>query len=723
MSGSGMGAPLPHPVALDRLARAVLALTSASGVWIAVARPGVSGGALTPVVAVGVQPAGPVALNPAEAPPAVRHAMDFAARAPYLVTSANLATDARFRGVETRPFGSILCMPIHESGQPFVALVAARTRAEEFDERQRQFALVYAEQIAMTIHLLDAAALHEAQARERAALLDATRALTSSLDAQGVISSIARGITRVIACDAALIYRCDERAKVLRLVAGLGVDGAQLTGAAIPIQDQRSLAARVASERAARYNVALPVDEAGPLTGMLALNGPVWLMCEPLIAQERLLGVVMLARARAFEASEQRAIGTFSALAAAALERTELFEETRSQRDQRDAMFISASDGFALIGHDLCFIEVNHAFASYLGQEPDALRGQLSCAALNGTPEAPPSMESCLLCHGPCRAMACLKSGTPSGPFECALSAPQASTDAGSRASAGPPVSERVISFTITPISGPTGDQALLVGRDISYERAMERSRLEFLNMVAHDLRQPLQGIRTNLEILLDRALADIPIEARRRHEAAALVGTLSVSAQVDDLVVLAQRDHSHFTVKPAPNQLPPVARMVADELAALASGYRVRLEVDAPDGLPLALIDPGRVAQVARNLLINALKFTPAGGWARISTRVENEDGKRWAALEVADSGVGIPRESLPHVFERRYQAPQSAPAGRPKGTGLGLAIARYIMEGHSGRISVESEPGRGSRFVARFPLAPGQEALPLNDHEAAES
>ena len=157
MTASHSATPLPYSAALDRLARAVLGITNASGVWIAVARPGVQGGSLVPVVAVGIHRSGPVALNPAETPPVARHVIEFAARSQYLVTSANLASDARFHGIETRPFGSIMCMPIHENGQPFVALVAACARAGEFDERQRQLALIYAEQIAMTIHLLDAA--------------------------------------------------------------------------------------------------------------------------------------------------------------------------------------------------------------------------------------------------------------------------------------------------------------------------------------------------------------------------------------------------------------------------------------------------------------------------------------------------------------------------------------------------------------------------------------
>jgi signal transduction histidine kinase/PAS domain-containing protein len=710
VSGVWPGASLPNVSALDKLARAALGATGASDVWIALARPDAPHGELAPVVGVSARPTGVMALEPASAPPAVRQVMSRASQTGerLSIQSAAVAKDPRAQGEQGPQWGAIMCALAYESERPVGALVMVSARPEPFASAQRELALLYASQIATTIRLVEGAALHEAQARELAALLDATRALTSGLDAQGVINSIASHITRVIACDAALIYRFDARARALRLVAGLGVDVERLAGAVISIQDQRSLAARVASAGAPRYNVILrPEEQAGALTGALATNGAVSLVCEPLIAQGRLLGVMMLARVRVFDEGEQRALGRFAAIAAVALERAGLYEEMRAQRDQREAMFASASDGFALIGGDLRFIEVNHAFASYLGREPEALRGLNCCQALNGTPGAPPSMESCLLCHGPCRAMACMEGGEAIAPFEGVFPAARTPARTGPPASAGPQPNNRVISFTMTPITGSGGLRALLVGRDISVEREMERSRMDFLNMAAHELRQPLQTIQTNLELVLGHASSRLTPEERRRYEMAALTASLHAGARVADLVSLSQRDSGQLAIHPAPGDLAEVARGVAAELRAMAAGYDVRLEAPASEGLPLALIDGDRASQVARNLLINALRFTPTGGWTRIATRVGDYKGRRWAILEVTDSGVGIPEGSRERIFERRYQAPTPEMRGRPKGSGLGLAIVRYIMDGHGGDFRVESEPGKGSRFIMFFPLA----------------
>ncbi|HEU0028331.1 MAG TPA: ATP-binding protein [Ktedonobacterales bacterium] len=710
MSGVWPGAMLPYVAALDKLARAVLGVTGASEVWIALAAPGAAQGEMTPVVGVSARPSGAIALDPASAPAAMRQAISRALRdgaGPHVQSGAT-PVDMRFAGGQAPAWGSVICALVGEGAGPIGALVAMRASAEPFTGAQRELAPLYASQIATTLRLVEAAMLREAQARELAALLDATRALTSGLDARGVINSIASHITRVIACDAALIYRFDERAQVLRLVAGLGVDAARLAGATISIQDQRSIAAWVASKREHRYNVTVrPEEQAGALTGALATKGAVSLVCEPLVAQNRLLGVVMLARAQAFDEGEQLAFSRFAAIAAAALERAGLYEETRAQRDQRDAMFSSASDGFALIGGDLRIIEVNQAFARYLGREPDTLHGQLCHQALNGTPGSPPSAENCLLCHGSCRAKACLEGEASSAAFECLFPPPRTPVPSGPAASAGPERNGRSVSFTLTPVAGPAGRQALLVGRDISDQRDLERRRMDFLTMLAHEVRQPLQSITSNLERALYYSPPDLSLEERKRFERQALGAAQHASGGLADLLTVSQRDFGLFTVEPIPGDLSQVAREAASELGALASNFGVDLSVKAPEGLPLAMIDLPRAKQVARNLLINAMKFTPAGGWTRISTREGHEKGRRWVVLEVADSGIGVPEEEQKRIFERRYQASTPGVQGRPKGTGMGLAIVRFIMAGHGGFVTVESAAGRGSRFSAHFPQA----------------
>jgi signal transduction histidine kinase len=126
-----------------------------------------------------------------------------------------------------------------------------------------------------------------------------------------------------------------------------------------------------------------------------------------------------------------------------------------------------------------------------------------------------------------------------------------------------------------------------------------------------------------------------------------------------------------------------------------------VRLVIE-PGEAPEARADPNRVAQVLRILLDNAVAHTPSGGEIRVRT-LAAEGGVR---VEVSDTGAGIPREHLPHIFERFYRADPSR-ARETGGAGLGLAIARQLAQAQGGSISVESEPGRGTTFTVTLPRA----------------
>lgn len=697
-----------YSTALAKVARDVLNLMSASGVWIALARPS---GELAPAVAVGRSATGPITLNPVDAPPHALKALRHMTQDKYLFESANIRNDPFFAGMPPGLYGSLLCAHIHDNKRLVGALVVARAVVGEFTTQQRALVSLYANHIATTIQLIDTAAQKEAQARELSAMLDATRALTGSRDSRGVISAIASSIRQVITCDAALIYRYEERAELLLVAAGLGAESEQLIGSTIPVQDQRSLAAQVATTRETRSNVLLrPDDHVGALTGALATRGPVMLICAPLMAQERLLGVVMLARVRPFADDEILAVGRLSSIAAAALERVMLTDEARAQRDQISAVFASASDGFALIGGDLRLIEVNTSFGKYLGHDAGALQGLKCWQALSGARGVTPSPDTCLFCHGSCRVRACVESGLPSvTPIECEFPEPRTPARPEPAGTDGPQSPARVVSFTLTPILGPAGLQALLVGRDITQERAIENSRGEFLEQAVHEIRQPLHNLTMNVETLLDRWSEKLSPEARRRHEAGALAAALSVRTLLDDLFVLTRRRYRHFSVSPSPNDLSAVARKIHGEFSALAAAQHVRLQVDAPQGLPLAMIDMTRADQVARNFVGNALKFTPPDGLVTIATRVEDLERQRWAVLEVTDTGAGIPPESMNEIFRSGYQATMPGREGRTPGSGYGLAIVRYIMTEHQGRIKWASVLGKGSRFTVYFPLARG--------------
>lgn len=125
-------------------------------------------------------------------------------------------------------------------------------------------------------------------------------------------------------------------------------------------------------------------------------------------------------------------------------------------------------------------------------------------------------------------------------------------------------------------------------------------------------------------------------------------------------------------------------------------------MRTDFPDGLPLCEVDSHRIRQVLHNLLDNAVAHTPGGGTITVTAR--RQDG--WVAIDVADTGEGIPAEEIPNIFERFYRVDKSR-ARSTGGHGLGLTIARRLVEAHGGKIEVESELGKGSRFTFTVPVS----------------
>lgn len=223
---------------------------------------------------------------------------------------------------------------------------------------------------------------------------------------------------------------------------------------------------------------------------------------------------------------------------------------------------------------------------------------------------------------------------------------------------------------------------------------ALEREdelRRKLLGDVAHELRTPLTTLQGHLEALRDGVLRPEPATLASLHDEAARVGRL-----IADLESLARAEAAALSLERARVDLAAVARDVAAELANAFRAKGVTLELAFAsaevDG------DSDRLGQVARNLIANALKFTPAGGRVRVAT---GRDGPG-AFLEVADTGPGIAPEDLPHVFERFWRGRDAA--GVP-GSGIGLTVARELARAHGGDIAVTSERGRGTAFRVTLP------------------
>jgi len=228
-------------------------------------------------------------------------------------------------------------------------------------------------------------------------------------------------------------------------------------------------------------------------------------------------------------------------------------------------------------------------------------------------------------------------------------------------------------------------------------DRAFQRQR-QFTADASHELRTPLAIISSRIDVVLQRrrtaeeyvdALRDVRAEAQRMRE---LVGGLLTLSRAD-----AGRDH--LIVEPV--SLGELAAEVAGQMTPLALSRGLRIQVDTPAPVMVAG-DQTRLMQLLLNLLDNALKYTPSGG--QVNVTVKKQDG--WATLSVSDTGIGVPPEHLPHLFERFYRV-DKARSRAEGGAGLGLAICEWIAHAHGGRIEAASTLGKGSAFTVRLPLS----------------
>jgi len=229
----------------------------------------------------------------------------------------------------------------------------------------------------------------------------------------------------------------------------------------------------------------------------------------------------------------------------------------------------------------------------------------------------------------------------------------------------------------------------------VSLEKA-EELRRNLVADVAHELRTPLSVLQGNLSGLLDGVFPLEMTEVARLYDETRLLSRL-----VDDLRELAQAEAGQLHLDLRPIDAADVVRSTVEAFSAVAAEQQVTLTGDAPSDLSPARTDPGRLAQVLRNLLANALRHTPPGG----SIRVTASSRPGWVEVSVSDTGEGIAEEDLPHVFDRFWRSDKSR-ARETGGSGLGLAIARRLIEAQGGQIGVESELGKGSRFWLRLPV-----------------
>jgi two-component system phosphate regulon sensor histidine kinase PhoR len=264
------------------------------------------------------------------------------------------------------------------------------------------------------------------------------------------------------------------------------------------------------------------------------------------------------------------------------------------------------------------------------------------------------------------------------------------------------PASSAIYRLSVVPTFEERGRHqgAVLVLQDVTQGRQFEKMRSEFVANVSHELRTPLTSIKGFAETLRDGAVEDeglrvkflniIIAEANRLHRL------------IDDLLTLSLVENRQVELKSGVSRLPQVVGKVVELLLPVAEAKGVAIAVELPEDLPPLGIHEDYLGQIILNLVDNAVKYTPAGG--KVWIRAQARGGQ--VETEVSDTGIGIPAEALPRLFERFYRV-DKARSRELGGTGLGLAIVKHLLDRHGGSIRVHSTPGKGSTFTFSLPVA----------------
>ncbi len=257
---------------------------------------------------------------------------------------------------------------------------------------------------------------------------------------------------------------------------------------------------------------------------------------------------------------------------------------------------------------------------------------------------------------------------------------------------------ERIFVLRVAPLEGVG---ALLLFRDVSEARRIEKMRVDFVANASHELRTPLAALIGAVDTLLGPA----------RNDAAAQSTFLNMMREqaqrmrrlVDDLLSLSRIESKGAVVPRDRVDLKATVNEASNMLSGLAQEHGTTVDRQVPTADAGILGDRDEMARLAENLIENAIRHGRLGG--RVTVALARRDG--YVDLSVTDDGPGIPPQHIPRLTERFYRAEPRDGRGRT-GTGLGLAIVKHIVQRHGGRLMIESEVGRGSTFRVRLPAAP---------------
>jgi signal transduction histidine kinase/DNA-binding response OmpR family regulator len=478
--------------------------------------------------------------------------------------------------------------------------------------------------------------------------------VTSTLDLDSILTAVVDAAVELTGAEEGSLLLLDETTGELYVRASRNIQEDLVSTLRLPIHDP--LVSQVL-----RTGKPLLLDEETPKkikTSYLVYN----IMYMPLIVHDRVIGVLEVDNRQSRKSFSEYQVTLVSAMAdyaAIAIDNANLYSHSESERNKLESILTGIGEGVLVVDNDRRLILINQkAIDDFHIKEKnligkrllDVIDHQELLELIRDTSQTSPSRAELILNDG------------------------------------------RVLNVLQTPLPSIG---LIITMQDITHLKELDRIKSDFVNIVSHDLRSPLTAILGYVE-LIDRIgpVNDQQREFIRRVQ----LSVHNITTLINDLLDLG-RIEAGFDAR---NEVVPISEIIhyaLDSLRSRAAEKSQKLIEDIPENLPQVLGNPIRLRQVASNLILNAIKYTPEGGSVTINARAEGNQ----IILQVIDNGIGIPPADQPYIFDKFYRA-SNLPTNVP-GTGLGLAIVKSIVENHLGRIWVESTLGQGTTFTIVLP------------------
>ena len=541
--------------------------------------------------------------------------------------------------------------------------------------------------------LLDLSQESLRQSQELLFLIEATRSIGEVLDLSGMLGKVADSVAMALSADTTAIFLAkeDDPTQVTLAAFYQILGGAVETPETIPLKDYEMLSFAMRKHQLT-FGPHEDLEPLRPLFDVLELRGVGPTLIQPLTHQERTMGLLVACNDssnKAFSQAQQRLATSIAVQIAGAVENSRLYSELEAKAQElsdllkireaelrrEDAILESMAEGILVIDAQGEIILMNQATEEILGVGRHILIGRkvqelkqqfTSEFELNNLIDLQESLETT---------------------FD---------------------IEERKIRSHSAPVVMSHGERLGVVSilQDITREYMAEEAKREFIASISHELRTPLTAIKGYTEVMLSGMAGEMPAAFNQFlgviHE-----NTTRMSSLTDNLISVAEIEQGRIGLNYRTVEVPDLLDEVIKRHKEQLSDKNMELVYELTEDLPPIEVDPNRVRLILNNILSNAINFTYPNGEITIGCRsIQGMMGKpTFFSIWISDTGVGIPPEEQPRIWERFYRAdnPLSLEAG---GLGIGLTIAKALAEAHGGRVWVDSTVDKGSTFTVLLPI-----------------